>query len=82
MSPALARLLARLYPRPWRERYGAEFEALLLDGRGGLGTAANVVWSAVCERISPTRLPTCQDAGKWAITGLPNKKSLREAAFS
>lgn len=21
--------LARLYPRPWRERYGAEFEALL-----------------------------------------------------
>ncbi len=55
MSPALARLLARLYPRPWRERYGEEFEALLLDGRGGLGTAGDVVWSAVCERISPTQ---------------------------
>jgi hypothetical protein len=55
MNPALARLLTRLYPRPWRERYGAEFEALLLDGHGGLGTAANVAWSAVCERISPTQ---------------------------
>ena len=55
MNPALARLLARLYPQPWRERYGAEFEAFLLDGHGGLGTAANVVWSAACERISPTQ---------------------------
>lgn len=26
-----ARLLARLYPRAWRERYGAEFDALLED---------------------------------------------------
>jgi hypothetical protein len=55
MNSALARQLVRLYPRPWRERYGEEFEALLLDGRGGLGTAANVVWSAGCERISPTQ---------------------------
>jgi hypothetical protein len=55
MNRVLAGLLTRLYPRPWRERYGAEFEALLLDGHGGLGTAANVLWSAVCERISPTQ---------------------------
>jgi len=55
MNPALARLLARLYPQPWRERYGAEFEALLLDGHGGLGAVVDVVWSAVCERISPTQ---------------------------
>jgi len=27
----LVRLVARLYPRSWRERYGAEFEALLDD---------------------------------------------------
>ena len=26
-----ARLLVRLYPRQWRERYGAEFEALVGD---------------------------------------------------
>jgi hypothetical protein len=35
MNPALARLLTRLYPRPWRERYGAEFEAFLQTGPGG-----------------------------------------------
>jgi len=59
MNPALAHLLVCLYPRPWRERYGAEFEAVLLDGEGGLRNSlragANVVWSAVCERIFPTQ---------------------------
>jgi hypothetical protein len=44
-----------LYPRDWRERYGAEFEALLLAGRGGLRTSADVVWSALCEQIFPTQ---------------------------
>src|SRR5258708_20068995 len=29
MNPTLAHLLVGLYPRPWRERYGAEFEGLL-----------------------------------------------------
>ena len=53
MSPQLAHLLTRLYPRQWRERYGDEFEVLLLDGRGGLGTLANVVCSALCEHLSP-----------------------------
>jgi len=55
MSPALARLLVRLYPREWRERFGEEFEALLLDERGGLLTAANVMCSALGERIFPTQ---------------------------
>jgi len=55
MNRAAARLLVRLYPRRWRERYGAEFEALLLDGRGGAWTAANVIWSALRERIIPTQ---------------------------
>jgi hypothetical protein len=66
MNPALARLLIRLYPRPWRERYGAEFMAFLVDGavgqddrarggmRSGLSVAANVAWSAIWERIFPT----------------------------
>jgi len=54
MNPRLARLLVRLYPRAWRERYGAEFAALLESGRGGVGTLANVVWSALGERIFPT----------------------------
>jgi len=55
MRPAHARLLTRLYPRGWRDRYGEEFEALLLDGGSGLRTSANVIWSAVCERILPTQ---------------------------
>jgi hypothetical protein len=41
MNPSLAWLLTRLYPRPWRERYGAEFEELLETGHGGVGILAN-----------------------------------------
>jgi hypothetical protein len=55
MSPRLARMLTRLYPQSWRQRYGAEFEAFLETGSGGLGTLANVVWSALCERHLLTR---------------------------
>jgi hypothetical protein len=54
MNPRLAHLLVRLYPHPWRERYGVEFEALLQATCGGLRTSANVVWSALCERVYPT----------------------------
>jgi len=58
MNPRFARLLVRLYPRPWRDRYGAEFGALLETRGGGLRTlartAANVVWWALGERIFPT----------------------------
>jgi hypothetical protein len=55
MNPTLARLLTRLYPRRWRERYGAEFEAFLQTGPGGFGTLMNVVCSALYEHIVPTR---------------------------
>ena len=55
MNPRLAHLLTRLYPRAWRERYGAEFKALLETGHGDLRTTANVAWSALCERILPTQ---------------------------
>jgi hypothetical protein len=54
MNPRLAHLLVCLYPRSWRERYGAEFEALLQAGRSDLRASGNVVWSALCERILPT----------------------------
>jgi len=53
MNPRLAHLLVCLYPHPWRERYGAEFEALLQTGRGDLRTSANVVWSALHEHVFP-----------------------------
>jgi hypothetical protein len=55
MSPMLARLLTLLYPRDWRERYGAEFEAFLEDGPGDLGTLANVAYSGLSEYIFSTQ---------------------------
>ena len=55
MNPTLARLLTRLYPPAWRDRYGAEFEAFLQTGQGGLRTSVNVVWSALWEHIVPTQ---------------------------
>ncbi len=54
MNPKVAHLLVCLYPRPWRERYGDEFEALLQTSHGGVRASANVFWSALCERVSPT----------------------------
>lgn len=54
MSPKLARLLTRLYPRAWRDRYGEEFQALLVAGPRDFCTSANVVWAALCERMNPT----------------------------
>jgi hypothetical protein len=54
MNSKLAHLLVCLYPRPWRERYSAELEALLQTGRGDLRASANVVWSALHDRVFPT----------------------------
>lgn len=54
MNPKLAHLLVFLYPRPWRERYGAEFEAHLQTGRGGLRVSVDIVQSALREHIFPT----------------------------
>jgi hypothetical protein len=53
MNPRLARLHTRLYPRAWRERYGNEFEALLLASRDDLGTSLNVLKSALNEHLFP-----------------------------
>jgi hypothetical protein len=55
MNRLMARMLTRLYPPAWRERYGTEFEALLMDGEGGLKPCGNVVWSAMKERMVPKR---------------------------
>jgi hypothetical protein len=51
----LARLLTRLYPRVWRQRYGQEFQAFLEAERAGLRGSWNVVWSALCEHMMPTQ---------------------------
>jgi hypothetical protein len=43
MSPATATRLLRLYPAQWRDRYGAEFAALLEDHPFSLRTLFNVL---------------------------------------
>ncbi len=58
MNPTLARLLTRLYPPAWRDRYGVEFEAFLQTGQGGLRTSVNVVWSALWNTSSQPREAT------------------------
>jgi hypothetical protein len=55
MNLRMARLLTRLYPNAWRQRYGTEFEALLMDGYGGMRAGADVIWFAIREHISPTQ---------------------------
>jgi hypothetical protein len=55
MNRSFVHLLIRLYPQAWRERYGAEFEAMLEDCGCGFRTSANVIWSALREHIFPTR---------------------------
>jgi hypothetical protein len=51
MTPRLARLLVRVYPRAWRDRYGAEFEALLHAETGNASALANVILAALWERV-------------------------------
>lgn len=40
-------LLARLYPRRWRARYGNEFDTLLDDSDAGWRTLADIGWGAI-----------------------------------
>ena len=54
MNKPVARLLIRLYPHRWRERYGREFQVLLEDEQSGLRMMMDVVCSALRERVSPT----------------------------
>ena len=46
----LQRLATKLYPRPWRERYGEELAALIEDARPGLAGTLDLVKGAVMMR--------------------------------
>ncbi len=48
------RILIRLYPRAWRDRYGDEFAALLAADETDARIVADVVLSALRERLTPT----------------------------
>jgi hypothetical protein len=48
----LTRFLARLYPARWRERYGAEFDALLEDATPKPRDAFDILWGAFRMQVS------------------------------
>ncbi len=54
MNSRTARLLTRLYPQAWRERYGDEFEDLLLASHGDIRLSLNVMKTALIEHILRT----------------------------
>jgi len=47
----LAKFLSRLYPKPWRDRYGVEFDALLEDTGADARTAGNLLAGALLMQI-------------------------------
>ena len=47
----LIRLAAKIYPKPWRERYGAEFDALLEDTGVNVKIAFDVLAGAVIMQV-------------------------------
>ncbi len=55
MNRLIARMFVGLYPRFWKRRYGAEFEAFLEAGAGGFRGGLDIVRSALDERISQTQ---------------------------
>jgi hypothetical protein len=51
----LIRFAAKLYPRSWRERYGAEFDALLDDIGANPRIALNVLTEAIDMQVQRSK---------------------------
>ena len=56
------RWLVRLYPRAWRERYGAEMSAMLEQMRLTPAAIIDLVAGAIDARVAPHRIPASQTA--------------------
>lgn len=94
MKPRAAHLLTRLYPRAWRQRYGAEFKDFLESEHGGVRASANVVWSALREHVIPTQGAAMEQTAPsppfhswcirapWAVFGLAPLALLAGAYFT
>lgn len=61
----LIKLAAKLYPGPWRERYGMEFDALLDQAPCAWRAFWNVLWGAVRMNLSEKLAP-----GQYPLTAL------------
>jgi hypothetical protein len=56
------RWLVRLYPRAWRERYGAEMSAMLEEVPLTLASILDLVAGAIDARLAPHPIPGAQAA--------------------
>jgi hypothetical protein len=74
MRPRPARFLVRLHPRAWRDRYGAEFLALLESSPEDLPTFTDTLRSALVERLFPTQ-GGCMNSDSLSFSGLVRQPS-------
>jgi hypothetical protein len=72
---SILRAAACLYPRPWRHRYGEEFDALIDDLRPGWRDVSNVLKGAFLMHLSRPSLLTL--AASFVVVG-----AIAGAAFS
>ena len=56
MRERLAYLVAYIYPRSWRERYGEEFPAFLIAEGISTRSLLDVAWAALRERFLPSQM--------------------------
>jgi hypothetical protein len=85
----ILKMLARLYPAAWRERYGAEYEALLDDATPRARDGFDVFWGAMKMRMTARSfvriLLVCSLVGMLGAVGLSfmaPKKYLSETLIS
>lgn len=62
--------LLRLYPRPWRDRYGEEFEALLADRPPTLGHRVDIVRGALDAHLHPQLVDPDRVTDRWWLVPL------------
>ncbi len=65
----MTRLLLRLYPRRWRDRYGDEFEELLEQEGSRAGIVTNVVLHALAAHLDLRRHGIRAAVGTAALLG-------------
>ena len=65
------RLMARLYPKSWRQRYGAEFDALLDDAKPTWRDGFDVLRRALDMHMKAWNFP------KLAVSAVCGVRSLR-----
>jgi hypothetical protein len=62
--------LLRLYPAPWRERYGEEFSAVLASQRSSPGLIFDVIGGAIDAHLNPQiRAPIQHSDSKQSLQG-------------